>query len=328
MLTEEAPLSAFDSLWRDNPPLVIVGSTSVGKTAVAMALAEMWNAEIINADSMQVYIGMDIGTAKPTYEERERVPFYLLDIVEPDVQFTVSEWKLRAEQAFGEIIERGKRVIVCGGTGLYIRSLLDNWTLAKTPENPDIRAVLREELASVGANVLHERLCEVDSLTAQRLHPNDGVRIVRALEVFQITGVPISEWQAQDNDPSTRRFAHRFGLTIPRPELYARIDARVLQMMEAGFEREVRSLLEKGVPTNLTALKSLGYKELVAYLNGESDYRTAVEAIQQNTRHYAKRQQTWFRADPHIEWLDVSNQAPTVVALRILRDLLWNKSSS
>lgn len=317
----EAQTSDFEALWRENPPVVIAGSTAVGKTAVAIELAELWNAEIVNADSMQIYVGMDVGTAKPSREERSRVSFHLLDIVAPDAPFSVSEWKRRAEGAFQEIVGRGKRVVVCGGTGLYIRALLDNWSLAKTPENPEVRAALRSELASAGANFLHERLRGIDPATAQRLHPNDGVRIVRALEVFQITGVPLSEWNAQDDDPARRRLAFRFGLSLPRPELYARIDARVLQMMEAGFEKEVRTLIEKGYSIDLSPLKSLGYKELVAYLNGEVEYEATIEAIQRNTRLYAKRQQTWFRADPLIQWLDVSDKPPIEVALQIRNKL-------
>ncbi len=324
MPTQEANPNDFTALWNAHPPVVIVGSTAVGKTATAIALAERWNAEIINADSMQIYVGMDIGTAKPTQEERQRAPFHLLDIVEPSVQFSVAEWKQRAETAYLDIVSRGKNAIVCGGTGLYIRALLDNWTLAQTPQDPEVRNALRNALSEVGANVLHARLQEVDPSTAQRLHPNDGVRIVRALEVFQITGKPISEWQAQDEDAKRKRPAYRFGLEVPRPELYARIDARVLQMMQAGFEAEVRTLLEKGYPTDLSALKSLGYKELVAFLKGEMDYPTAVEAIQRNTRLFAKRQQTWFRADPLIQWIDVSALRSQEVALLIQNRLLSN----
>lgn len=304
----------LETLWNSHLPIVIVGPTASGKTAVAVELAVRMGAEIINADSMQIYTGMDVGTAKPTPRERERASFHLLDIVEPDRQFSVAEWKNSAETAFETISRRGKRVIICGGTGLYVRALLEDWTLAQTPENPEVREALRAELKQLGADVLYERLQSVDPATAGRLHPNDGVRIVRALEVFQITGKPISLWQAEDKQARTLRPAHYFGLSLPRPELYARIDARVDAMIAQGLEEEVKTLQSKGYPPLLSALKSLGYREILAYLNGETDKETAIATIKQNTRQYAKRQLTWFRADKRITWVEVAGMSAEEIA--------------
>ncbi len=288
-------------------PIVIVGPTAAGKTATALILAQQIGGEIVNADSMQVYCGMDIGTAKPTLEERALVPFHLLDVVTPDVQFTVSEWKAQAETAIFMIAHRGKRAIICGGTGLYIRALLDDWTLAETPANPEIRKRLEQENAEQGSVALHARLSEVDPTTAERLHPNDAVRIIRALEVFETTGTPISVYQAENKRLSIPRNALRIGLTMPRELLYRRIDERVDAMLAVGFENEVRGLLAAGYAPNLSSMQSLGYKELCSFLNGEMDAATMTASIKQNTRRYAKRQLTWFRADPLLHWLDVAN---------------------
>lgn len=295
-------------IWAELPrPIVIVGPTAVGKTAVALDLAERIRAEIVNADSMQVYRGMDIGTAKPTPEEQARVRFHLLDVVTPDIQFTVSEWKAQAEAALLDIAQRGKRAIVCGGTGLYIRALLDDWTLGETPADANVRVELERQVRGEGSQALHARLAEVDPETAARLHPNDAVRIVRALEVYETTGTPISQIQAENRRNAEPRSALRIGLTLPREKLYAQINRRVDMMLQAGFADEVRGLLDAGYAPSLSPLKSLGYKELCSFWNGEMDADATAESIKQNTRRFAKRQLTWFRADPLIQWLDVEN---------------------
>src|SRR5581483_6994518 len=304
--------------WPENPlPVVLVGPTATGKTAAAVELAERIGGEIINADSMQVYRGMDIGTAKPGPEERARVPFHLLDLVTPDQPFTVADWKERAEDAIADIVRRSRRAIVCGGTGLYVRALLDDWTLAETPADSSVRAALRAELEQSGSEALHARLAALDPTTAARLHPNDAVRIVRALEVYLVTGKPIAAYQAQDRANRPSRRAHRIGLTLPRPELYARIEARVEAMLAAGWEEEVRRLLAQGYAPALGPMRSLGYKEMIAAIQGELDRTTAIALIKQNTRRFAKRQQTWFRADPRLRWLDVSALDSATVAARI-----------
>ena len=301
------------------PPIVICGPTAAGKTDAALALAERIGGEIINADSMQVYVGMDIGTAKPSAIEQARVPFHLLDIATPDAQLTVAEWKNRAETAIADITARGKQVILCGGTGMYLRALLDNWSLAETPADPAIRAELQQELEADGLAVLRERLSEIDAESAARLHPNDAQRILRALEVYRATGRTLSDWQAEDRRAHSRRAAHLFGLDLPRPALYERIERRVDSMIAAGLLAEVQFLLEKGYNKTHGPMRSLGYKEIIEHLEGATNLIEAVALIKQNTRRYAKRQQTWFRAEPGLNWLDVSALTSAQIAEEVFR---------
>ncbi len=302
-------------------PVVIVGPTASGKTDVAVALAQRLDGEIINADSMQIYRGMDIGTAKPDQAQREHVPFHLLDVTTPDLPFTVSDWKARAETAIADVLARGRRPIVCGGTGLYIRALLDDWSLAATPADAQIRDALRHEAAQHGLDALYARLTQVDPETAARLHPNDAVRIVRALEVYQVTGTPISVYQAQDRHTRIPRKAFRYGLTLPRPLLFERINSRVDKMLTIGFEDEVRALLQAGYSPALGAMRSLGYKEMTAHILDKQDHAGAVADIKQNTRRFAKRQQTWFRADTLLSWIDAADLDAAAVADLLVSDI-------
>jgi tRNA dimethylallyltransferase len=305
-----------------NPELIVlVGPTAVGKTAAAIEICRILRGEIISSDSMQVYRHLDIGTAKPTAEERASVPFHLIDFVEPVCQFTVSDWKQLAEAAIADVTGRGNVPIVSGGTGLYIRALLDDWKLAGTPRDPRVREALMEEAAEFGSAALHGKLAAVDPVTAGRLHPNDTVRIVRALEVYYATGIAISEYQSQDRLGAQPRAARKFGLTIPRPELYARIEQRVDAMMAAGFEQEVRGLLDQGFAADLSPMRSLGYKEMVRYIGGELTYSDMLAEVKQNTRRYAKRQQTWFNADKSIDWIDVAALSSAEVAGQIVKRL-------
>lgn len=260
---------------------------------------------------------MDIGTAKPDSDEQSRISFHLLNLTTPDRQFTVAEWKSQAETAISNIIARGKRPIICGGTGLYIRALLDDWQLAETEADPAIRESLQLEAEQYGSQYLHQHLQKLDPVTAARLHPNDAMRIIRALEVYRITGQPISEYQQRDRLSQRQRTAVRFGMTMPRPELYQRIEQRVDAMIDLGFQEEVRALLAAGYGPDLGAMKSLGYKEMTQYLMGDLDLQTAIETMKQNTRRFAKRQQTWFRADKNITWFDVSGLNSATVAERL-----------
>jgi tRNA dimethylallyltransferase len=271
---------------------------------------------------MQVYCGMDVGTAKPSSAERKKADFHLLDIATPDNQLSVAEWKRGAEESIVAIAAKGRVPIVCGGTGLYLRALLDDWTLAETPASPQLRSELMGWVARSGAPWLHAKLQEVDPVTAARLHPNDAIRIVRAMEVFLSTGTPISLFQERDRNTRRPRQAVRCGLTAPRPFLNARIDARVDAMLTDGLVDEVQRLLQQGYSGELGPMKSLGYKEIVEYLHGELSYEDAVEEIKLNTRRFAKRQQTWFRADRLIQWLDVSELDSAEVAAHIHRELL------
>ena len=308
--------------WPRTPVVVICGATATGKTAAASALAAGVGGEVVNADSMQVYCGMDIGTAKPSLDERRNSAFHLLDIAAPDHQMSVADWKHRAEEAVASIAAMNRLPIVCGGTGLYLRALLDDWTLAATPAAPQVRAELMGWVTRQGAPWLHEKLRDIDPVTAERLHPNDAIRIVRAVEVFLSTGSPISLFQEQDRSTRRPRPAIRWGLMLPRPLLNTRIDARVDAMLEAGLVDEVQWLLKQGYSGELGPMKSLGYKEIVEYLHGELSYASAVEEIKINTRRFAKRQQTWFRADRLIQWLDVSELSSAEVAAKIHMELL------
>ena len=309
-------------------PLVLVGPTAVGKTEVAIELAQRCGGEIVNADSMQVYIGMDVGTAKPLPADRVHTVFHLLDILRPDDPFSVSEWKVRAEQAMSLMALRGRLPIVCGGTGLYIRALVDDWSLAATPADQEVRRDLQAQATKFGSAFLHAKLAETDPATASRLHPNDTVRIIRALEVQLVTGMAISELQARDRRERASRPVIQVGLTMPRQELYARIDLRVEMMMARGLEAEVEALLAQGYSPELTPMRGLGYKEICAYLRGEMDRQTAIETIKLNTRRFSKRQQTWFRADPRIHWIDVSAMSSATVAACITELLTERRSST
>lgn len=299
---------------------VLVGPTATGKTETAIALAKLIDGEIISADSVQVYRGMDIGAAKPTREEREEIPFHLIDVVDPDVNFTAADWKTQAEAAIHSIVGRHKQPIICGGTGLYVRALLDDWHMATTPANPQVREQLTAELKQIGPQVLHARLSRVDGETAARLHPNDYVRIIRALEVYLVTGTPISVYQEEDRRTRVPRPAIRIGLILPRPSLYERIDRRVHAMIDAGLEAEVRQLLEKGYTPSLASMRSLGYNEMAAYLAGTTTLNEAIDAIKMNTRRYSKRQQTWFKTDTLISWIDVTDLTSTQLAAKIVQD--------
>jgi tRNA dimethylallyltransferase len=312
----------------ESPPLILVGPTAVGKTDVAMELADRCGGEIVNADSMQVYIGMDIGTAKPTATDRRRATFHLLDIVHPDDPYSVSEWKRQAEEAVAAITARGHLPILCGGTGLYIRAFVDDWSLAATPADPHIRGKLQALAEQLGSAALHAQLACSDPVTAARLHPNDTIRIIRALEVKLVTGTPISEFQDQDRRGRRTRHVMQFGLTMPRPELYARIDRRVEQMMAQGLESEVETLLARGFSPELPAMRSLGYKEMCAHLRGGIDRQTTSETIKLNTRRFSKRQQTWFRADPRIGWIDVTAITSATAAQRIIELFAVGRTST
>ncbi|MCS6777655.1 MAG: tRNA (adenosine(37)-N6)-dimethylallyltransferase MiaA, partial [Chthonomonadaceae bacterium] len=291
--------------------------TATGKTATAIALASSLNGEIVNADSMQVYRGMDIGTAKPTPDEQRAVPFHLLDVVSPDYPFSVAEWKVRAEHAIADIAARGRRPIICGGTGMYIRALLYDWSLAETPADATVRRQLEMQARQEGTRLLYARLQEVDPVTAQRLHPNDAVRIIRALEVFMVTGKPLSFYRERDTRTWPSRQAVHIGLTMPRALLYRRIEERADRMIQSGWVAEVQHLLDQGYTPDLAPMQSLGYKEIVQHLQGAMDLDTAIACIKQNTRRFAKRQMTWFRADPHITWFDVTDLAPQSIVERL-----------
>ena len=286
--------------------VVILGPTCVGKSQVSLKLADILNGEIVSFDSRQIYRYMDIGTAKPTKEERERIPHHFIDRISPDERFTAADYGRESKQAIRQIVKRNKQPIVVGGSGLYLRALTEGFF--KGPKADErIRRKLMREAQEFGEPHLFRRLTTVDPEAAGRIHPHDLVRIVRALEVHEITGKPISLLQRQgDYEPFPMPFV-RIGLNIEREELYQRIERRVEDMISGGLVEEVEMLKERGFSPKLKALKTVGYQELFAYLEGEVDLETAVENIKLNTRHYAKRQLTWFRHDRGIVWLDAQD---------------------
>ena len=292
--------------------LVIVGPTASGKSDLSLRLALELDAEIVNADSMQVYRGMDIGTAKPTAVQRAGVPHHLIDVAEPDRLFSAADFAEAADEAIRAITGRGKRVIVVGGTGLYIRALLKG--LVDSPSGAGVvRKALQEEAAQLGNEAMLERLRQVDPELAARMHPNNMVRIIRALEVHRLTGVPLSRHQ-QEHAFSARRYdTLQIGISIDRRELYARIEARVERMLAEGLPAEVQRLLAQGYGRTLKAMRSIGYKEVAAYLAGEVSLEEAVQLMKRDTRHYAKRQLTWFNADRDIIWFEYPGKFGTIL---------------
>lgn len=305
--------------------LAVVGPTATGKTEVGILLAETLGGEIISADCMAVYRGMDIGTAKPTLEQQRRVRFHLIDVCTPNEPFSVAQFQQLALEAIRQIRQRGALPIVVGGTGLYVKALLDGFHIPPAPAQEALRQQLWQEARKSGSAVLHARLQAVDPQAAARIHPNDAVRIIRALEVYHVTGRPISEWQQQHPPPEIGR-ARRFGLTMPREMLYTRINQRVEQMMAQGWLEEVRQLLEAGYSPELPAMRSLGYAQLVQVIQGKLPLDTAVSLIQRETRRFAKRQLTWFRADRQIEWIDASQGAE--VAMQAIRERIEEMEGS
>ncbi len=287
--------------------IVILGPTASGKSDLALDIAEALPGEIISADSMQVYRRMDIGTAKLSLTERRGIAHHMIDICEPDDSFSVADFRSAASSLITEIGRRGRLPIVAGGTGLYIDSLLKPYNFSdSTVSDLHVRQQLKERLASEGSAVLHRELAVVDAEAAARIHPNDSHRLIRALEVWQVSGRPISSFQAEQ----TAQLPYSpllIGLTMPREELYQRIEQRVDIMLEEGLVEEVQALLDSGVSRNAASMQGLGYRQISAYLAGETDYETAVALMKRDTRRFAKRQFTWFKRNSAINWFDKSH---------------------
>lgn len=283
--------------------LVIAGPTASGKTALSIRLAKLWDGEIVNFDSMQVYRHMNIGTAKPTIEEREGVPHHLLDVAEPTDRFSVGDFLPLAEAAVQDILKRGKLPIMVGGTGLYIDTFLQNRQLGEDNADLSLRAQLRAQAEAEGAESLHRMLAEVDPASAERIHPNNLNRVIRALEVYRTTGKTMTVLQEESRREPPRYEARVLGISMERELLYDRINRRVELMLEAGLLQEVKALVKGGVTADCTAMQGIGYKELLPVLAGEQTIEDAADSIRQRTRNYAKRQMTWFRKNPQMEWI-------------------------
>lgn len=282
--------------------LVILGTTATGKTALAVELARALDGEVINADALQVYRGFDIGTDKPPLELRREVPHHVVDILDPHEPFSAGEFARRAAAAIAAIEARGRLPIVVGGTGLYLRALLEGISPIP-PGDPEIRRELDRRLAAEGLAVLYDELGRIDPETAARLPSGDRQRILRALEVAYGTGTPLSVWIGRRPFGAHRRPAVRIGLTLPRAILYDRIAARVNEMVRRGWVEEVRSLLAQGVEPGCPAFQALGYRQLACHVAGEQSLEAAVEDAIRATRQYAKRQTTWFRKEQGVRWI-------------------------
>lgn len=287
------------------PLLVIAGPTGVGKTVVAVALAARIPIEVVSADSRQVYRGMDLATAKPTRQERQAVAHHLIDVTDPDDRYHAARFAREARVAIDAIRARGHLPVVVGGTGLYIRALVRGLDPAP-PADPDFRRELTELAVREGGSVLHARLAREAPAMAHRLHPNDHVRIVRALELLR-AGAPVGEAQRRWREASDDGDAVSYvGLTLPREVLAERLRARAAAMVASGLADEVRSLLARGYDPSLPAMQGIGYRELVLVLKGEINEAEALRRMQRETVRYAKRQWTWFAREPDIQWLDVA----------------------
>ena len=290
--------------------IVVLGPTAVGKTALAIALAKRLHMEVISGDSMLIYRHMDIGTAKPSPAEQDGVLHHLIDKVEPSESYAETAFLDVARKKIHELNERGCIPILAGGTGLYIKALLEGYQFNVTPQNEAFRRDMERVIEEHGVEEVHRRLAEVQPETAARLHPNDTRRVIRALEVATFSGETVSQEKA---DGAARLYdVAVIGLTSERSLLYDRINKRVDDMMEQGLLDEVKSLLARGISPDAQAMKGIGYKELVAYLDGRCTLEEAVDEIKKGTRHFAKRQFTWYRKMPYIDWYEVTTKEDLV----------------
>jgi len=304
--------------------VAVVGPTAVGKTDLGIDLARRFGGEIISADSMQVYRGMDIGTAKPEPAELKEAPHHLIDVASPDEEFSAGRFKRLAREAVRDIRGRGALPLVVGGTALYVRVLLYDYPLAEVPRDERLRSRLQERAREEGRHSLHGDLQRTDPDSARRIHPNDLKRVIRALEVYRITGRTMTRWRRETPRESVYDVL-KLGVWIPREELYRRIDRRVDVMVDRGLIEEVRGLLQRFGDLSPTARQALGYREVIQYLRGEIDRAVCIEQIKKNTRNFAKSQLTWFRKDEDIFWIDPRCGGKKTARVRVRR---WLHTSS
>lgn len=298
---------------------VLLGPTGVGKTELALDVAEEIGAEIIACDSRQVYRLLDIGTAKPTRAERRRVKHYLIDVVDPDEEYNAGRYAREAREAIRRLSQKGKPILLVVGTGLYFRALVRG--IFDAPSIPrEIRKRILTEAGKRGQAAMHERLAEVDPESAERIHPNDPQRTLRALEVYEATGKPLSDWWRNGQRVHQEIEPRLVGLTRPRETLYERVNHRVERMIEEGLIEECEALLKKGYSPNLNSLRTLGYQEIFEHFEGKRDLKATVNLIQRNTRRFAKRQMTWFHRVPGVLWWDVEGLPPKELRSRALEE--------
>ncbi|MGG3281410.1 tRNA (adenosine(37)-N6)-dimethylallyltransferase MiaA [Paenibacillus solani] len=304
--------------------LVLIGPTAVGKTKMSIELAKEFGCEIISGDSMQVYRGMDIGTAKISREEMEGIPHHLIDIHDPDHPYSVAEFQEQSQKLIKEIQDRGKLPFIVGGTGLYVESVCYGYQFSESGADEAFREEQFRFANEYGAEALHRKLVTVDPESAERLHPNDLRRVVRALEIFHLTGIPLSAQLA----PQTKQSAYDLclvGLTMDRQMLYNRIEERIDLMLNQGLVDEVAALMDKGFAPGLVSMQGLGYKEIVSYLSGECSYEEAVVLLKRDTRRFAKRQLSWFRHMKDIEWVDVTDSGNFSANYQKIRAIIAGK---
>ncbi|MEG2059436.1 MAG: tRNA (adenosine(37)-N6)-dimethylallyltransferase MiaA [Lachnospiraceae bacterium] len=288
------------------PLIILTGPTAVGKTGLSIELAKRINGAIVSADSMQVYRGMDIGSAKIKEEEKQGIKHYLIDILDPEEDFNVVQFQARAKAALEEIYADRKCPIVVGGTGFYIQALLYNIDFTKSEKEDGYREALEQTAKEKGADFLHEELKKVDPKAAEEIHPNNVKRVIRALEFYHESGKKISEHNEQEKEKESFFNSAYFVLNDDREKMYQRIDQRVDQMLQDGLIQEVKALKERGFHSSMVSMQGLGYKELFEYLEGSCTLDEAVYKIKRDTRHFAKRQITWFRREKDVIWLDKS----------------------
>ncbi len=309
---------------RKPPVLVLIGPTAVGKTALSLELAERLGAEIVSADSRLFYRGMDIGTAKPTPEERARVPHHLIDVADPDQVLSLADFQNRARRAIAGIQQRGRLPMLVGGTGQYVRAVTEGWQIPRQQANSDLRAALEVWAEEIGAQGLHDRLASLDPEAAARIDYRNLRRTVRALEVTLTTGRPFSTQRRKGPTPYDLL---QVGLTRPRAELYARIDARIEAMIAAGLVSEVQGLLAAGYDPNLPAFSAIGYREVLACLQGELSLDEAIAQIKRHTRIFVRRQANWFKPDDRqIHWFEMGPETLVQVE-QVVRVWLANSNT-
>ncbi len=309
--------------------IFVVGPTASGKTAAAIDLALRCGGEVVSADSVAIYRGMDVGSAKPSAQEMRGVPHHMLSCADPAVPYSVSEYKQDALRCIEAVFARGRQPIVCGGTGLYVNALLFPLDFTASPANEAVRRKWQAFCEENGAHALHEALRRVDPVSAGEIHENNVRRVIRALEIYECTGTPKSAQRSLDRKEDLPYEPVLAGVTWPRETLYARCDARVDAMLRAGLVEEVRALRAGGLADGAQSMQAIGYKEIAAYLRGEASLEEAREQMQRNTRHLAKRQLTWFRANDKIRWFDRSAYAdPSSFSRELAEYSLGNSSHS
>lgn len=304
---------------------VIVGPTAVGKTKLSLHLAERFDGEIVSGDSMQVYRGMDIGTAKATAEERRQIPHHMIDIRNPDEPFSVSDFQQLASETIADIHRRGKLPLLVGGTGLYVESVCYHFEFSEKGSDVQLRETLWQRAEREGAEALHVELTSVDPVSASRIHPNDARRTIRALEVYLQTGTRLSETRNRRESDYDLVW---IGLNMDRALLYRRIEERIDLMLEEGLVEEVRELRRRGYDEQQVSMQALGYKEILAYLKGECGYGQAVELLKRDTRRFAKRQLSWFRRLPQIHWFDLTDPKKNAEQFDAISDIIAGKFDS